>query len=120
MAHLVNCHHYRVQPTSGAFIPSFPSRIHHVHRIESSLTPLSAKRIATVAQNGLERAKLIADSVSRESVGSAETNPVSAAINLSCGIGETILHAIPTHAHWPHVCCSALHIVSNILTASAN
>ncbi len=76
--------------------------------------------MATAAQNGMERARLIADSVSRESVGSAGTNPVSAAINLTCDVGEMILHGIPTHAHWHHVCCGALHIVSDILTASPN
>ena len=103
----------------STFILSFPSRTWRTHDAEASLTPLNARRVATIAQNGLERAKLIADSMSHI-VGSAENNPVSAAINLSCDLGELVLHGIPTHAHWHLVCCNALHIVSDILTASPN
>ena len=103
----------------STFIPSFPTRTFSTHDAEASLTPLTARRVAIIAHNGLERARLIADSISH-SVGSAENNPVSAAINLSCGIGELVLHGTPTHAHWQLVCCNALHIVSDILTASPN
>ena len=103
-----------------AFVPSFPTQTCNAYTTESSATPISAKRVVHVARNGLERAKLIAHSVSRESVGSAEKNPFSAGLNLTCDLGELVLHGIPTHAHWHQVCASILHIVSDILTATPN
>lgn len=103
-----------------AFVHNISIALSNVDAQPAAVTPLSPKRVAHIAQNSVERAKLLVDSVSRESVGSAETNPISAGLNLTCDVGEALLHGLPNHAHWHHVCAGALHIVSDILTACPN
>jgi len=81
----------------------------------------ASPRASAAARNGVERAKIITEQFNRKSVGSASRHPVPAGINFVCDVCQVVLDKMPdNHAHWHHACTGALHVVSDVLTASSN
>lgn len=104
-----------------SFVSGGAARTVPATQAENRGTLRSSPRVASVALDGVERAKIITEQVNREGVGSAERHPVPAGINVVCDVCQVVLDKLPTHhAHWHHVCVGTLHIVSGVLTASSN